>query len=28
LVDAKRGVVVWQEEKIVTKQGTKNAVGF
>jgi hypothetical protein len=28
LVEVKRGVAVWTEEKIVTKQGTKNAVGF
>jgi len=28
LVEVKRGVAVWQEEKLVTKQGTKNAVGF
>jgi hypothetical protein len=28
LVEAKRGVAVWTDEKIVTKQGTKNAVGF
>jgi len=28
LVEVKRGVAVWSEEKIVTKQGTKNAVGF
>lgn len=28
LVEVKRGVAVWQEQKIVTKQGTKNAVGF
>ena len=28
LVEVKRGVAVWQEEKLVTKQGSKNAVGF
>ena len=28
LVEEKRGVAVWTDEKIVTKQGTKNAVGF
>jgi PBP1b-binding outer membrane lipoprotein LpoB len=28
LVEVKRGVAVWTDEKIVTKQGTKNAVGF
>ena len=28
LVEVKRGVAVWTEEKTVTKQGTKNAVGF
>lgn len=28
LVEVKRGVAVWTEEKIVTKQGTKNSVGF
>ena len=28
LVEVKRGVAVWTEEKIVTKQCTKNAVGF
>lgn len=28
LVEVKRGVAVWQDEKLVTKQGTKNAVGF
>lgn len=28
LVEVKRGVAVWTEEKIVTKQGSKNAVGF
>ena len=28
LVEVKRGVAVWTEEKIGTKQGTKNAVGF
>lgn len=28
LVDVKRGVALWTEEKIVTKQGTKNSVGF
>jgi hypothetical protein len=28
LVEVKRGVAVWQEEKIVTKQGTKNSIGF
>jgi uncharacterized protein (TIGR02722 family) len=28
LVEVKRGVAVWSEEKIVTKQGTKNAIGF
>jgi PBP1b-binding outer membrane lipoprotein LpoB len=28
LVEAKRGVAVWTDEKVVTKQGTKNAVGF
>ena len=28
LVEVKRGVAVWTEEKIVTKQGTKNADGF
>ncbi len=28
LVDVKRGVALWTEEKIVTKQGTKNTVGF
>ena len=28
LVEVKRSVAVWTDEKIVTKQGTKNAVGF
>ncbi|MEI6794987.1 MAG: hypothetical protein WCL05_07110 [Verrucomicrobiota bacterium] len=28
LVEVKRGVAVWTEEKIVTKQGSKNSVGF
>ena len=28
LVEVKRSVAVWTEEKIVTKQGSKNAVGF
>jgi len=28
LVDVKQGSLVWGDEKIVTKQGTKNAVGF
>ena len=28
LVEVKRGVAVWIDEKIVTKQGSKNAVGF
>jgi len=28
LVEVNRGVAVWTEEKIVTKQGTKIAVGF
>ena len=28
LVEVKRGVAVWTDEKIVTKQGSKNAVGF
>lgn len=28
LTDAKTGLSVWEEEKQVTKQGTKNAVGF
>lgn len=28
LVEVKRGVAVWTDEKIVTKQGTKNSVGF
>jgi PBP1b-binding outer membrane lipoprotein LpoB len=28
LVEVKRGVSVWQEEKIVTKQGSKNSIGF
>jgi PBP1b-binding outer membrane lipoprotein LpoB len=28
LVEVKRGVAVWTEEKIVAKQGSKNAVGF
>ena len=28
LVDVKTSLAVWQDEKIVTKQGSKNAVGF
>ena len=28
LIDVRRGVAAWTDEKIVTKQGTKNAVGF
>jgi len=28
LVEVKSSLAVWQDEKIVTKQGTKNSVGF
>lgn len=28
LIDVRNGTAAWTEEKIVTKQGTKNAVGF
>ena len=28
LVEVKRGVAVWTEEKVVTKQGSKNSIGF
>ena len=28
LVEVKRSVAIWKDEKIVTKQGSKNSVGF
>jgi PBP1b-binding outer membrane lipoprotein LpoB len=28
LVEVKRGVAIWKDEKIVTKQGSKNSIGF